>query len=164
HSSRGSAGPVQSSVVDSARPTMRKIQLGNAVWEEWRLATEPTIEPDADSLHDARRIRRQFFGARGSASLRALRLAVPDLLGEEAESQGARWLVRIDVLTVHLAASDEEWASATEDGAPPEGYRDVLGDDFAAERLHRRSVHHRSPHPVRRAGRANQIVSTASED
>ena len=144
---------------------MRKIQPGNAVWEEWRLATEPTIEPDPDSLHDVRRSRRQFFGASGLAPLGALRLAFPDLLGEEVEGQRARRLVRIDVLTVHLAALDEERSLAPEQGPPAQRNRDVLRDDVALERLHGRSVHHRSPYPgLLRTGRETGVVSTASED
>jgi hypothetical protein len=143
---------------------MRKIQPGNAVWEEWRLVTEPTIEPDVPSLHDARG-HWQFFGARGSPSLRALCLAFPDLLGKEVEGQRARRLVRIDVLTVHLAASDEERSPAAEHGPPAKGDRDIFRDDVASERLHRRSVHHRSPYPgLIRAGRETGVVSIASED
>src|SRR5437773_1222540 len=40
-------GPFSLPRVITTRPTMRKIRRGNAVWEGWRLATEPTIEPDA---------------------------------------------------------------------------------------------------------------------
>src|SRR5438874_3065663 len=40
-------GPFSLPRVIATRPTVRKIRRGNAVWEGWRLATEPTIEPDA---------------------------------------------------------------------------------------------------------------------
>jgi hypothetical protein len=102
---------------------------GNAVWEEWRLATEPTIEPDASSVHHGSRNHQRT----PSPLAQALGFPLLDLLCEEGKGERARGLVGVNVLTIRLAAPYEELAFPAEYGTPAQGDLDGLGDDFAAE-------------------------------
>src|SRR6266849_8591348 len=129
-------GPFSLPRVIVTRPTMRKIRRGNAVWEGWRLATEPTIEPDVYkptpcALESPPDIRSGRSGP--SASLQVLRLPLPHLVGEEVEGQRAWRFVGIDVLAVRLTAPDEELALPAEHGSPAQRDRDGFRDDITAK-------------------------------
>jgi len=76
-----------------------------------------------------------------SSALGARHPSLLDLGGEEVKRQGAWRLVGVDVLAIHLAASDEELAHAAEGRSPAERDGDGLRDDIASKRLRRWTGH-----------------------
>ena len=101
------------------------------------------IEAFKELRADPRRGRRspRFPVIPPSAALLAPPLALSHFVGEEIERERAGRLVGVDVLAVELAAAHEQRVVPVQRGAPAECDGHGLGDDLAAKRLGRRTVH-----------------------